>query len=73
MLVVFLVIYFITMTKKHYKMIATWFIHLHQADLVDVHDPDYKSLLRDICVDLKQDNPKFDKEKFLSFIENHAN
>lgn len=67
MLVANLILYFITMTKKHYIMVANWLVELKSLGMLDKYIVDL------VCADLLNDNPKFNVTKFLSYIKDHAN
>ena len=55
------------MTKKYYIMLAR-LIHnrtlLHNKNRLNKHD-----LIQDLCVELKKDNPLFNKDRFINACE----
>ena len=58
-----------TMTRKYYVMIARWLIILK----TNMNNDDRRMFLLVVIGDLEKDNSKFNKEKFLSFINKNAN
>lgn len=57
------------MTKKNYVMIANWLRYLK----TNTRSPsDYMQFLLWIMADLEKDNPRFNREKFLSHINKDA-